>query len=77
VVSYDGAEILITVFTSHGITTSAPCIYAIHRGGMVMGDGFMGMSQMLPWAVDNGPVLTAIEYRLSPEHPDPTPVEDC
>ncbi len=77
VTSYDSAAIIITVFTPRGLTGTAPCIYAIHGGGMVMGDRLMGISSMLPWALNNGAILTTIEYRLAPEHPDPTPVEDC
>jgi alpha/beta hydrolase fold len=38
---------------------------------------FTAISAVLPWAIDLGAILTTVEYRLAPEHPDPAPVEDC
>jgi acetyl esterase/lipase len=55
-----------------------PVLYHIHGGGMVAGTYRsvelaceLARAELLQLAV------AAVEYRLAPEHPDPTPVEDC
>jgi acetyl esterase/lipase len=54
-----------------------PCLYWIHGGGMVLGS----IEQEDPTCerlVDElDCVVVAVEYRLAPEHPYPTPVDDC
>ncbi|MBB6405097.1 alpha/beta hydrolase [Arthrobacter sp. AZCC_0090] len=74
---FGGTEIELSIFVPDGTASDAPCIFHLHGGGMVMGDRFTGISAVLPWAIDHGAILTTVEYRLAPEHPDPTPVEDC
>ncbi|UXN33423.1 MULTISPECIES: alpha/beta hydrolase fold domain-containing protein [Micrococcaceae] len=44
---------------------------------MVIGDRWAGLSQFLPWVIENDAVAVTVEYRLAPEFPDPYPVEDC
>lgn len=53
-----------------------PCIYHIHMGGMICGNRFSGMKGVLHWGRETGAVCIAVEYRLSPEHPFPVPMED-
>ncbi|WP_066361135.1 alpha/beta hydrolase [Herbidospora mongoliensis] len=57
--------------------TPAPVVYWIHGGGMILGDHRVGLADPLAWAVELGLVVVSVDYRLAPEHPDPTPVEDC
>ncbi|WP_336883311.1 alpha/beta hydrolase [Rhodococcus globerulus] len=56
---------------------SAPCIYFIHGGGMMMGSRYEGIESYLELIEKDGLVVVSVEYRLAPEHPDPAPVEDC
>jgi acetyl esterase/lipase len=56
---------------------AAPCVVFLHGGGMVMGDPHDGPRALLPLVAEHGAVVVSIGYRLAPEHPDPTPVEDC
>lgn len=76
--SHDGEEIDVHVFAkdSHR-DRSVPGIYHIHGGGMVGGNSTMGLDQQLRWVTEHDAVLASVEYRLAPEHPDPTPVEDA
>lgn len=77
IAGYENAEIALTTFTPAGVGDSAPCIFNIHGGGMIMGDRLTSITAVLPWAVEHRAVLTTVEYRLAPEFPDPVPVEDC
>jgi acetyl esterase/lipase len=52
-------------------------IFFIHGGGMIMGSAIFGLDLVLPWAVEAGAVVVSADYRLAPEHPDPTPARDC
>ncbi|MFD6624395.1 alpha/beta hydrolase fold domain-containing protein [Streptomyces diastaticus] len=55
-----------------------PVIFNIHGGGMVAGDARCAdLRGELARARALGTAVVAVEYRLAPEHPDPTPVEDC
>lgn len=74
---FEGAEIVVSVLQREGRTGSGPGIYYTHGGGMVLGDRWAGLSQFLPWVIENDAVAVTVEYRLAPEFPDPYPVEDC
>jgi acetyl esterase/lipase len=53
-------------------------IYNIHGGGMVAGHNRTNeLIGELDRAEALGLSVVAVNYRLAPEHPDPTPVEDC
>lgn len=75
-IDVDGARIDISVFTPENHRPGSAGIYWIHGGGMVTGRRYMA-ADALDVAMDTGAVVTSIEYRLAPEHPAPTPREDC
>jgi acetyl esterase/lipase len=79
IAGYGGDEIEVTVLhrEDHVASTPAPGIYHTHGGGMIIGDRFTGLAQLLPWVAELGAVAVTVEYRLAPEFPDPYPVEDC
>ena len=54
-----------------------PLFLSLHGGGLVMGCRFNGLSTVVPWLRRYGGVIVSPEYRLAPEHPAPTGVEDC
>jgi acetyl esterase/lipase len=54
-----------------------PGLYWIHGGGMIVGDVDMDDTTCTAFAEKLGCVVVSVEYRLSPEHPHPAPVEDC
>ncbi|MET9565297.1 alpha/beta hydrolase [Streptomyces tauricus] len=74
---HEGADIVVSVLTREDHTRLGPGIFHIHGGGMILGDRFLGLSQILPWIVEHDAVAVTVEYRLAPEYPDPYPVEDC
>lgn len=65
------------VVRAASLTASAPVLVVVHGGGMVAGSARSGLRELVPWAVELGAVLVSIDYRLAPEHPYPTPLEDC
>lgn len=65
------------LFRPSGAQGALPLLYCIHGGGMVFGDRFSGLEHVLDLALELGFAVATPEYRLAPEHPHPTPVEDC
>jgi acetyl esterase/lipase len=74
-----GDDIVVSVFRApgHDTGTPAPGFLYIHGGGMAMGTRFYTAELLLPDVFRLGGIMVSVEYRLAPEHPDPTPVEDC
>jgi acetyl esterase/lipase len=75
--SYDGQDIELTIVQRKGHIGRRPGIYHTHGGGMVVGDPWMGALTTLPAVAKHDAVFVTVDYRLAPEFPDPTPVEDC
>ncbi|CAG9985193.1 unnamed protein product [Clonostachys byssicola] len=73
-----GDNLLLSVFSPVQPTNSAlPCLYHIHGGGMVAGDRFSGVTQLIELLGDIECVIVSVEYRLAPETRAPGPAEDC
>ncbi|ULA63878.1 MAG: Abhydrolase3 domain-containing protein [Nitrospira sp.] len=58
-------------------TTRLPAIYYIHGGGYVSGSADLYDNEHQEKATKLQCIVVAIEYRLAPEHPHPTPLNDC
>jgi acetyl esterase/lipase len=76
IAGYEGADIEVSVLRRTDHEGAGPGICYLHAGGMVLGDRFLGLTQILPWVVRHDAVAVTVEYRLAPEFPDPYPVED-
>ena len=74
---YQGDDIVVTVLQAKGRTGTGPGIYHTHGGGMIAGDRWAGATAMFDWLHRYNAVAVTVEYRLAPEFPDPTPIEDC
>jgi acetyl esterase/lipase len=74
---YEATSIEVSVLATEGHVGRSPGIIYLHGGGMVIGDRFGGIAQPLTWVERFDAVCVTVAYRLSPEHPDPYPVEDC
>lgn len=72
-------EIQIVSFAPQGGVTSAPAIYHIHGGGMIMGTRYTGITpyRLIEWVEKYQLVLVSVEYRMAPEVPGLAAVEDC
>lgn len=72
----DGAEIPIRIYTPPG-EGPHPFYLDIHGGGWWMGGGFSFHRQSLSFAGLTDAIVVAVDYRLAPEYPYPTPLDDC
>lgn len=72
----DGAEIALCWYTKEGATTTSAVLY-LHGGGMICGSVDLYESIVAAYVAASGVPMLAVEYRLAPEYPHPTPVEDC
>ena len=54
-----------------------PVLYWMHGGGMVIGNRHMDDGRLIEWCRWLGCVCVSVEYRLAPESPYPTPLDDC
>jgi acetyl esterase/lipase len=60
-----------------GIEGSLPCVYWMHGGGLILGSNVGDDLRFDEWCRKFGCVGVSVEYRLAPEFPYPTPLEDC
>jgi acetyl esterase/lipase len=74
---HDGGQITLSIVERPGRTGTGPGIYYIHGGGMISGNRWLGSQEFIPQILESNAVVVTVEYRLAPEHPHPTPVEDC
>lgn len=72
----DGHGIKIRVYTPAGPAKKPGLLY-FHGGGFVKGD--CDTSDTTGWglAAETGAVVVSVDYRLAPENPYPTPLNDC
>jgi acetyl esterase/lipase len=70
-------DITLTVMRPSASTTPRPCLYHVHGGGMITGNGRDPLGIYVPYVSEGLAVVVSVHYRLAPENPDPAPVEDC
>jgi acetyl esterase/lipase len=72
----DGGSIGLRWYTKAGAKPGAAVLY-IHGGGMISGNLDLYHAVVCEYVQATGVPMLGVEYRLAPEHPHPTPVEDC
>lgn len=60
--------------TFGGLTSA---IHYCHGGGMILGGVQIYRGALINYTSNTGVPFFAAEYRVAPQHPHPTPVEDC
>ena len=77
IAGHDGGEIVVSVFrrTDHD-GRRRPGVYLLHGGGMVGGSRGRWHPCSSSGSSSTAQSAAAVDYRLAPEFPDPTPVED-
>ncbi|KAK8930115.1 Arylesterase [Metarhizium anisopliae] len=74
----DGNTVIVSAFAPKEPTSGAlPAVYYMHGGGMVSGDRFAGVDELLHLLAGIECVVLSVEYRLAPETRAPGPAEDC
>lgn len=73
----DTPEVSVRVFRPAGQSTPKPALLWIHGGGLITGDAGMDHAFCARACDELDAVVASVEYRLAPEHPFPTPLEDC
>ena len=77
--AHDGEQLRLCLYRPDDAPQSTPCpvILYIHGGGFVLGQPEMADDSLADLATQLGALIVAVDYRLAPEHPFPTPLEDC
>ena len=67
------------VIAPAGVDTSddAPMLYDIHGGALIAGGGDACRAMSTAAAMRAGLHTWAVDYRMPPDHPYPTPLDDC
>ena len=71
------ADVSVHVFRPASAPHPAPALLWIHGGGMVLGTAAQDSHFCQRFADQLTIVVASVEYRLAPEHPFPTPLDDC
>jgi acetyl esterase/lipase len=73
--STDGHKVGLRVYRPAHRTNDG-AVYHVHGGGFIVGDLEMSHRRNVEIAREVGSVVVSVDYRLAPEWPYPTPVED-
>lgn len=73
--SADGQSVDLRVYRPNR-RTNGGAIYHVHGGGFIVGDLEMSHLRNVEIAREVGCIVVSVNYRLAPEWPFPTPVED-
>jgi acetyl esterase/lipase len=73
----DGSSLALRIYKPLSPVQPVPVLLWIHGGGYIMGRPEMDDSSSCGFVHDLGIAVVSVDYRLTPEHPFPTPLEDC
>lgn len=71
------AKLRLRIYRPKTPTAPAPVLLWMHGGGLILGQPEIDELNCIWLAREAGVVLVSVDYRLAPEHPFPTPLEDC
>jgi alpha/beta hydrolase fold len=67
----------VRVHRRSGLSATLPALLWIHGGGYVAGSASMNDRAVRRMAAHLGALAVSVEYRLAPEHPYPSALDDC
>jgi len=70
-------NVRLKLYRPEGLPASAPTLYWIHGGGMVLSDADSDDLTCALRARAQNCLVVSVDYRLAPETPAPGPVNDC
>ncbi|KAL4726645.1 hypothetical protein ACLX1H_005533 [Fusarium chlamydosporum] len=73
----DGTMIELKVYKSPNVNTNAVMMYSMHGGGWCLGRHEVDGVDNVYAATNPDIVVVSVDYRKAPEHPFPTPFNDC
>ncbi|WP_006243560.1 alpha/beta hydrolase [Mycolicibacterium tusciae] len=76
----DGVTLNLTWYHPSGADGPGSAVLYLHGGGMIFSLEHIGELYDLAvreYVAASGVPVLMVDYRVAPEHPDPTPVEDC
>jgi acetyl esterase/lipase len=76
IVAHDGATLLAKWYREPSSDSGAAVLY-LHGGGMIVGSVPIFDGPVSRYVARTGVSMLSLDYRLAPEHPHPTPVEDA
>jgi len=77
--SHDGATIPVRWYgaaDADDASTAGPAVVYLHGGGMIMASVDLYDRLVASYVAETGVPMLSVDYRLAPEHPHPSPVED-
>lgn len=74
-VAEDGTKVLLRWYAKEGAAPGPASLY-LHGGGMILGSVAVYDGPIARYVSASGVPMLAVDYRLAPEFPHPTPVED-
>ncbi len=72
----DGTRIPLRWYAKDGGALGSAALY-LHGGGMIMDSAALYDGPVARYVSHSGVPMLSVDYRRAPEHPHPTPVEDC
>ena len=72
----DEHELLLRWYTKEGSSPGSAVLY-LHGGGMILSSVEIYDGPVARYVSESGVPFLSVEYRLAPEHPHPTLIEDC
>ncbi|PGH14157.1 hypothetical protein AJ80_06025 [Polytolypa hystricis UAMH7299] len=78
VTTADGHALTLRLYTKTGATlSSSAAVLYMHGGGLIFGSLSMLDKRISSYVSATSVPYVSVDYRLAPEHPYPTPLEDC
>ncbi|MDX1887124.1 alpha/beta hydrolase [Mycolicibacterium sp. 120270] len=71
------ADVTVRIHRPRGVKEPGPALLWIHGGGTLMGTAAQEDRPCRKLANFTDVTVVAVDHRLAPEHPYPTPLEDC